>query len=97
MLDPTLPIELTHEGILLDKTGRHWEKGKYPANTVPYELTEDVRGKNIANDTNVSWSMVPKLPSVIAADRAIAKEKLAQAAPTPAPTPAPAPAPAPTA
>ena len=90
MLDNTRPIELTHEGILLDKTGRGWEKGRYPANTVPYEWTEDVRGKNIVADANSQWSSIPKLPSVIAAEREREAKKSAQVpAPTPTPTPPP--------
>jgi hypothetical protein len=61
MLNQELPIKLTHEGILLDKTGRKWSKGKYPPNTVPYELTEDVRGKNFEASEDQKYDKVPTL------------------------------------
>lgn len=61
MLNQELPIELTHEGILLDKTGRKWARGKYAANSVPYELTEDVRGKNFEATEKQEYDKVPTL------------------------------------
>jgi hypothetical protein len=59
MLNQDQPIKLTHEGILLDKTGRKWSKGKYPASSVPYELTEDVRGKNFEASEDQKYDKVP--------------------------------------
>ena len=61
MLFQDQPIELTHTGILLDKTGRKWAAGKYPPNTVPYELTEDVRGKNFEASEKQEYDKVPVL------------------------------------
>jgi hypothetical protein len=61
MLLQDQPIELTHEGILLDKTGRKWKAGKYPPNTVPYELTEDVRGNNFTASEKQEYSKIPTL------------------------------------
>jgi hypothetical protein len=61
MLNQELPIELIHDGILLDKTGRKWKAGKYPANTVPFELTEDVRGVNFEASEEQKYSQVPSL------------------------------------
>jgi hypothetical protein len=61
MLLQDQPIKLTHEGILLDKTGRKWSKGKYAPNTVPYELTEDVRGENFEASEKQEYDKVPTL------------------------------------
>ena len=63
MLDQSQPIELTHEGILLDKIGRKWLAGKYAPNTVPSELTEDVRGSNFTPQPNQNYSKLPVLGS----------------------------------
>jgi hypothetical protein len=61
MLFQDQPIELIHDGILLDKTGRKWKAGKYPANSVPYELTEDVRGENFEATEDRKYDKVPTL------------------------------------
>lgn len=93
MLFQDQPIELTHEGILLDKTGRKWSAGKYPANSVPYELTEDVRGKNFEASEDQKYDKVPTLGSVkepelkleIKEDKPVAARVAQPAAAIPAP------------
>jgi hypothetical protein len=47
MLDTSRPIELTHEGTLMSKDGRKWQKGKFEPNTLPPEIAQDLYGKNI--------------------------------------------------
>ncbi len=92
MLSQDQPIELTHTGILLDKTGRKWAPGKYPANSVPYELTEDVRGKNFVATDKQEYSKVPTLneekePELKLEVKPVSEEKpVAKVAVTPATT-----------